>query len=103
MAEEIKKEENRKLTEDELKRWNELYEEYKTKIPKGVYQHVQQYCVSTAILMTKDLSIEDEKNIINKAQKSINFMQEFLDALSDLLNELREKDDKEDTEVKDNE
>lgn len=99
MSEDIKKEENRELTEEELNTWNEMYEKYKSELPKGVYQQMQKYCISI-VFLTANLPIEAEEYLINEAQESINYMQEFLNGLSDLLKELREK---EDMEVNDNE
>lgn len=99
MSEDIKKEENRKLTEEELNTWNEMYEKYKSELPKGVYQQMQKYCIST-VFLTANLPIEVEENLINTAQESINYMQTFLNDLADLLKELRKK---EDMEINDNE
>lgn len=96
MSEEIKIEENRPLTEEELNTWNEIYEKYKEELPKGVYQTMQKYCISTVFLATRDMPIEVEDNLINTAQESINYMHTFLNELVDFLKELRKKEESED-------
>lgn len=95
MAEEIKKEENRKLTEEELKQWNEMYEKYKDELPKSVYQCFQKYCILTVMLLSIKLPVDVQNDLIHDAQNCIDDMQKFLTDLSNLLKELREKDDKE--------
>ena len=55
MSEEIKNEEGRALTEEELNTWNEMYEKCKEELPKGVYQNMQKYCITTAFLATCDI------------------------------------------------
>ena len=70
-----------------------MYEKCKSEIPKGVYQSIQKYCITTAFLCMSDMSIKVEDNLINTAQESINYMQEFLSDLANFLKELRKKEE----------
>lgn len=85
--------------EQKLKVFDEMCEEYKKILPEGVRSSIKIFTVSCGLLMTKKMPKSDIAEMERKAQNELDYLNEFLGDLREILSTMPDVREREVREI----